>query len=69
VIGGVVTVGIICYALFKCFKKKPKDEQIEKAYETLLRSKQVDQTSIPNSINDSHSEIQNTFEEENLQLI
>ena len=36
VIGSVVTIGIICYAAYKCFKKKPKYEYIERAVDTMI---------------------------------
>ena len=68
-IGSVVIVGILCYAAFKCFKKKPKYEYIEKAVDTLIQTKRIDRVQINSSLNDSQTYINKTQEDENLKLI
>ena len=68
-IGSVVTIGIICYAAYKCFKKKPKYEYIEKAVDTMIQTKKIDRVKINSSLNDSQTDIQNTQEDVNLTLI
>ncbi len=69
VIGSVVTVGIICYAAFKCFKKKPKYEYIERAVDTMIQTKKIDRVQVQCSLNDSQTDIKNTQEDESIKLI
>ena len=62
-------MAIICYAAFKCFKKKPKYEYIEKAVDAMIQIKKIERVQPQYSLNDSQSDIKFTQEDESLKLI